>query len=348
MQQLILQGHGPMVRQLFKRSVAAIGVLIVLLLAGARFNEASAAPRGSHWGPGYFPNFVVTTHEGKKVKFYDDLIKNKIVIVNFIYTNCPDICPLTTARMAEIQQRLGDDVGKKYFIYSISLDTKHDTPEAMRKYAEAFDIGPGWLFITGNAREIGIIRYKLGERSRSLSEHRTDMVVGNDILGSWRRTSAFDDFDRAVLAIHSMDPDWIIANRKRKKGKGRISANYNSSARRIPLTYTKQTGQALFYKGCASCHTIGKGKKVGPDLKGVTARRSRKWLEQFIMHPDETRKSGDMIAKMLRARFPGVLMPYLGVSKTDVADILTYIDLQTKFQNSKSDNDGDASRSTGG
>lgn len=312
-------------RRFFGSCVAALAAAALCQFAAAFIQTASAAPKGSRWGPDYFPNFIVTTHEGKKVKFYDDLIKDKIVIINFIYTSCADTCPLQTARLAEVQRLLGDDVGTRYQIYSISLDPERDTPEKMAEHAKAFDVGPGWTFITGDPAELAIIRHKLGERSRSLVEHRTDMVVGNDIKGSWRRTSAFDDFERVVLAVREMDHEWLSGKKKDE----RFISNYSDSARKITLGTAQQTGQALFQKGCAACHTIGGGRKVGPDLFDVTSRRERDWLVNFIMHPDQMRARKDPIAVALQAQYPGTKMPYLGISKTDAGDLLAYIDRWT-------------------
>src|SRR5688500_8895652 len=91
-----------------------------------------------------FPNVVLTTHEGKKVRFYDDLIKDKIVLINFMYVKCEGICPGTTANLAKVQKLLGKRVGKDIFMYSITLKPEEDTPEALRRYAKAYQVGPGW------------------------------------------------------------------------------------------------------------------------------------------------------------------------------------------------------------
>src|SRR4029077_15107933 len=73
------------------------------------FLPASATNR---WGADYFPNVPLTTQDGIKVHFYDDLIKGKIVVIDLIYTHCVDACPLETARLAQVQKMLGDRVGK--------------------------------------------------------------------------------------------------------------------------------------------------------------------------------------------------------------------------------------------
>ena len=166
-------------------SIAAFTVLTVSTLGTFGGDIASAARRGAN----YFSNLPVVTHEGKTLRFYDDLIKGKIVVINFIYTSCPDLCSLSTARMMYVRKQLGELVGRDVFIYSISLDPENDSPDVLKEYAGAFDIGAGWLFLTGKPKDIHLIRWQLGERSRTLSEHRPHMQVGNDRTGEWRRMS---------------------------------------------------------------------------------------------------------------------------------------------------------------
>ena len=168
--------------------------------------SAAAAPEGSRWGRDYFPNVPVVTHDGREVRFYDDLIEDKMVAINFIYTRCIDICPLSTARMAEIVDRLGDRIGKDFFVYSITLEPEFDTQEVLASYAEAFDAPPGWYFLTGAPEDIHHLRRKLGEKARVLEEHRHDLVLGDDTRGSWERSSMFSDVGVLAQRILDLDP----------------------------------------------------------------------------------------------------------------------------------------------
>src|SRR3954452_10233507 len=79
----------------------------------------------------YFPNFELTTHEGKKVRFYDDLIKDKIVVINFMYAQCEGICVPVTQNLKRVQNLLGKRVGRDIFMYSITLKPDEDTPEKL-------------------------------------------------------------------------------------------------------------------------------------------------------------------------------------------------------------------------
>src|SRR5437660_1451766 len=134
-----------------------------LLLAGALallFSRPVSAD--SRWGANYFPNVELTTQDGKVVRFYDDLIKGKIVAIDLIYTTCQYACPLETARLAQVQKLLGDRMGKDVFFYSITIDPDHDTPPVLKEYAEKFSAGPGWLFLTGKQADIDVISRKTG------------------------------------------------------------------------------------------------------------------------------------------------------------------------------------------
>lgn len=82
-------------------------------------------------------------------------------------------------------------------------------------------------------------------------------------------------------------------------------------------------GQAVFEAKCKACHTIGGGKLIGPDLKGITQRRDVSWLSAWIKAPDKVVASGDSIAKQLVGQY-GMQMPNLALSDTDVADLIAY------------------------
>src|ERR1044071_10046112 len=116
----------------------------------------------SQWGDTHFPNVELLTQDGKKVRFYDDLIKGKIVAIDLIYTTCKYNCPLETARLVQLQKLLGDRMGKDVFFYSISIEPETDTPEVLKAYAEKYHVGPGWLFLTGKLADIKLLSHKLG------------------------------------------------------------------------------------------------------------------------------------------------------------------------------------------
>src|SRR5512132_1927734 len=133
---------------------SAVAVLAAALAAAG---SASPARAGELWGRDYFPDVVLTTQDGKAVRFYDDLLKDKFVAIDLIYTRCKFSCPLATARLAQVQRILGDRVGKDIFFYSITLEPEHDTPEVLKAYAQKYNAGPGWLFLTGKKEDVKLL-----------------------------------------------------------------------------------------------------------------------------------------------------------------------------------------------
>jgi protein SCO1/2 len=266
-------------------------------------------------GADFFTNLRVLNQDGQQLKFYDDLIKDKLVIVMFIYTSCTDICPLTTARMTQIEDKLGAAVGRDIFIVSISVDPENDTPEKLKAYSKAFGTGPGWTFVTGKPEDIRAINYRLGERSKVLSEHRNEIVLGNDATGEWQRDNVMGDLDRVILTIRAMDPKW--------RDQARLATRTN--AMNTGIAMGTQPGQAMYKKICTGCHTIGVGDRVGPDLRGVTERRDRNWLVSFLRDPPGMLARNDPAAHAMAAKFEAVRMPNLRLSEQDADDLIGYL-----------------------
>lgn len=151
------------------RSGLASGAAVVMVVVAAFIFAATPATADStRWGAGYFPNITLTTQDGAPVKFYDDLVQGKIVAINLIYTTCKYACPLETARLTQVARLLGERMGRDIFFYSISIDPEHDTPEVLKAYAEKYQVGAGWSFLTGKKTEIEALSKKLGLYSSTL------------------------------------------------------------------------------------------------------------------------------------------------------------------------------------
>jgi protein SCO1 len=295
---------------------------IATLMAAAVSAPCSLAASGNRWGENYFPNVPVVTQDGKTLNFYDDLIRNKVVIVSFIYTTCADLCPVTTARLGTLQQKLGDEMGRDVFFVSVSVDPEHDTPEMLKAFAEAFDAGPGWQFVTGKPEDIKQITERFGDRSaeRGLQDHRVEILIGNDAIGDWERESAFTDLNQIAMTVHGMEPKWSEKVRQTK---------YFAAADTGYAFDGGKPGEVMFKRLCSSCHTIGAGDHVGPDLRGAADRRDHGWLKSFIMNPLRVRMGSDPTARALVEKFPGVRMPRLGLNDVDADDLISYIESET-------------------
>jgi len=159
----------------------------------------------------YFPNLVLTTQDGKKVKFYDDLVKDKIVVFNMFYAKCEGICSPVTRNLVRVQNLLGDRVGKDIFFYSFSLKPKEDTVSALKHYAEMHRVKPGWLFLTGSVDDMELIRRKLGfvdpdpELDKDTSNHIGVLKYGNEPLQRWGGCPGMQAPDAIAEAISWVD-----------------------------------------------------------------------------------------------------------------------------------------------
>ena len=148
-----------------------LGLLGAAPLAGA-FVAQAQTPRASLPAPHVssrerlrqlrFPNVLLTTHLGKKVRFYDDLIKDKLVIINFMYAKCDGVCPGITTNLVRVQKLLGDRVGRDIFMYSFTLKPEQDTTQSLAAYAKMHNVQPGWSFLTGAPADMELLRRKLG------------------------------------------------------------------------------------------------------------------------------------------------------------------------------------------
>lgn len=277
----------------------------------------AAAPR-QPWGAKHFPNVRLFTHEGKAVRFYDDLLKGKAVVINVMYTHCEDACPLETARLAQVQRLLGDRVGSQIRFYSISIDPARDTPAVLNAYAGKFQTGPGWLFLTGDESDIELLTQRLGLSSRTddadRDGHLPSLMIGVEASGQWMRLSALDNPRFLATKIESFLTGWNTRPQK--------TANSYAAARPIE---GMDAGSYLFRTRCASCHTVGRGDALGPDLAGVTARRDPAWLRRFIKTPDRMRAERDPLALALFEQYKTVRMPNLRLGDGDVEALIDYL-----------------------
>lgn len=174
-------------RNFFTESALAVVQTVLLVRQAVGAEPAPAYRPGKHG----FPNVTLRTHENKTVRFYDDLVKGRHVVLNFMYASCPDSCPLQTANLALVQKALGPRVGRDIFMYSITLDPTHDTPEVLKAYAERFGVGPGWSFLTGRPEDTELLRRKLGfvDSDPIVDQDKTNhigvVLYGNDRLDRW-------------------------------------------------------------------------------------------------------------------------------------------------------------------
>lgn len=297
---------------------------------------AQSSSSRTRWGASFFPNVELVTHEGKTVRFFDDLIKDKVVMINFMYASCADSCSLVTAQLAKVQQLLGDRVGKDVFMYSITIDPKKDTPEVLSAHVKKFGVKPGWIFLTGAEEDVMLLRIKLGFRFQGIGDdikdHNTAVLMGNQPTGQWLKRSPMDSAYFLAEQFGSWLSNWKVPSR--------LSNNNYSEA---PELQVPTMGENLFRTRCAACHTIGEAMRLvgkgentekprpglGPDLLGVTRKRDRAWLARWLANPAKMLAENDPIATRLYADYGKVLMPNFHLGKVEVDALIEHMEAET-------------------
>ena len=302
--------------------------------------NAQATP----WDERYFPNYTLTTHDGKDVKFFDDLLKDKVVAVNFIFTNCGASCPLETARLKSVADILSDRLGKDIHFYSITIDPDRDSPKVLKAYKEKFKIGDGWTFLTGDEQEIIKIRKKLGLYLAEIQQeweegdeidHNLSLVIGNQRTGRWMKRSPFENPQLLANQIGSWLHNWKSAPSSRPGiAKGDFKAAPN-----IGLI---SEGERLFNVRCSACHSIGMATKanptdgkLGPDLYFVSKRRDPFWLRRWLAEPDKMIKEKDPLATALYKEYNELMMPNFKLKKKQIEQLIDYMDKESVKRSEK-------------
>jgi protein SCO1/2 len=159
----------------------------------------------------HLPNIPLINHEGKQVVFYDDLVKNKAVTLNFFFANCDEICPLVTANLARVQKLLGNQVGRDIYMYSFTLKPAEDTVSVIRQYRQKFGAGPGWTFFTAKPDDMEKLRKAIGFTypdpaiDADKTQHIGNVRYGNEPLMLW---SACPGMARAQWIAETFE--WMV------------------------------------------------------------------------------------------------------------------------------------------
>ena len=141
---------------------------------------------------------------GKRVRLAQEVIGGRIAVVNFIYTSCTTVCPVSSASFQQLQQRLGARLGKEVVLVSITVDPLRDTPQRLREYAGRYQAREGWVWLTGAKPDVDSVLKGLGAYSARFEDHPATVLVGDARSGSWTRFFGFPSVDELVARIETM------------------------------------------------------------------------------------------------------------------------------------------------
>ena len=159
----------------------------------------------------HFPDVPLLTQDNQRVRFYDDMVKDKIVTINFFYATCEGICPIVTSNLVKVQKILADRIGRDIFMLSITLKPLEDSPAALKKYAEEHGIKSGWTLLTGKPDDVELLRRSLGFTNldpvldQDKSQHIGNIRYGNEPMLQW---AAIPGMAKPEEIAHSITRDF--------------------------------------------------------------------------------------------------------------------------------------------
>ena len=147
---------------------------------------------------------VLVDQHGKQVKFVSDVIADRIVVMDFVYTTCTTVCPVLSAVFGQLQNKLGDRLGDEVVLVSVSVDPVKDTPQRLNAYSKIHKARPGWIWLTGNKRTMDEVLDGLGAYSPNFADHAAMVLIGDGQNGQWSRFYGFPNPDRIVEQVDAL------------------------------------------------------------------------------------------------------------------------------------------------
>ena len=152
----------------------------------------------------YFTDTVLINQNGERMRFYTDLMKDKTVVIDTFFATCQASCLPMNRNLAQIQEALGDRLGKDVHILSISVDPGVDTPTLLKAYAKKLNAKPGWYFLTGDKESIEFILKKLGQFVDDKNDHLNIFLIGNDRTGLWKKAFGLAKSEELMKVVESV------------------------------------------------------------------------------------------------------------------------------------------------
>src|SRR5215212_10144695 len=160
----------------------------------AKSVAATATPQAQ------IPDVKVPTQDGRAVDFYSDLIKGKVVAVNFVFTYCTTVCPPMGAIFGKLQEQHADA-----HLVSVSIDPEVDTPAKLKAWSRKFGARPGWTLVTGKKDDIVRLLKAMNAYSADYANHQPVTIVGNDATGTWKRAYGFTNAGKLAVMLGELE-----------------------------------------------------------------------------------------------------------------------------------------------
>ena len=169
--------------------------------------EPAASARVRSPAEKYFSDVELINQDGQKMRFYSDVLKDKVVVINTFFTTCTGVCPPINRTLERMQEALADRLGKDAFLVSMSVDPETDTPSKLKEYSQRFHARPGWIFLTGKKENVDWALYKLGQYVETKDGHTTIIIIGNEPKGLWKKAFGMAKADELMKIVEDVIND---------------------------------------------------------------------------------------------------------------------------------------------
>jgi protein SCO1/2 len=152
----------------------------------------------------YFTDVVLVNQNGEKMRLYSDLLKDKVVVIDFFFATCQGSCLPLNRNLQKVQEALGDHMGKDVHLISISVDPTMDTPARLKEYAKKLDARDGWYFLTGDKANVDFALRKLGGYVDDKQDHTNIFIIGNERTGLWKKAFGLAQSGELIKVVESV------------------------------------------------------------------------------------------------------------------------------------------------
>jgi protein SCO1/2 len=147
---------------------------------------------------------VLLDQDGKSVRLVSDVIADRIVVMDFVYTTCTTVCPVLSAILSQVQSRLAEQDDTDVRLISISVDPVRDTPERLKAYADSHHSGSEWFWLTGEKTQVDEVLRGLGAYTPDFEDHPSMVLVGDPRTGTWKRFFGFPGPEKIAAAVNAL------------------------------------------------------------------------------------------------------------------------------------------------
>lgn len=150
------------------------------------------------------PDARLVTQHGEDVMLVSDLVGDRIVVMDFVYTTCTTVCPVLSAILSQVQHELGDRLGQDVVLVSITVDPQRDTPARLLSYSQKMKAADGWYWLTGPKTDVDDVLKTLGVYTPNFEDHPSVVLVGDASTGDWSRFVGFPGSGKIVDRINEL------------------------------------------------------------------------------------------------------------------------------------------------